>query len=274
MPSLDLGEPIIRIPDTLGAGAGTTLPQAIYRGICELIERDAFALCYYTKLPGKRIDFSSIKDKKIIELVSYVRRYKLEPIIFDISGDMKIPTFLSLIFDNTGIGPRVVSGCRTDLSWQNALTGSLIEGFQSLLSLREILTIGKSIHKKNYNKSVMVNRPNLKRLLFWAQTDAKKHLGFLLDNQKKERVNFEQCNMNTYEEKLTYIIAILRQKKVQMYWKEVTPHKLHKYHLYSVRTISPDLIPLSIDENHPYLGSKRLTEFKKKGLNTIIHPLS
>ena len=109
------GEPIIQLPISTGAAAGRSLKEALYRGICEAVERDAFMITYLNKISPPIIDLTFLKDNRIQKFLTIFNRYNLELYVLDITTNIGLPTVFVVIIDKTGIGPAVSVGAKTSL---------------------------------------------------------------------------------------------------------------------------------------------------------------
>ena len=56
-----------------GCAIGGSLEEAIFHGILEIVERDAFLLTWYAKLPLPRLDLSSANDTELQLMIQRLR---------------------------------------------------------------------------------------------------------------------------------------------------------------------------------------------------------
>ncbi len=279
-------EPTIRIPDTSGAAAGTSIDQALYNAVCELVERDAYAIMYYNKTPAKKINLKKITDKNTAELIDYIEEHYFEISIFDITTDINIPTFLCVLVDKTNIGSKITVGIKCDLSWADAMRGAIMESLQGITVLRNIILIKKSMNHK-FNRNIVFNRPILERMLYWTDPSSIDDLQFLLSQstQSLEQQRYVEHRGFSYSEKLHVVVKILKEVGINnIYWKQIAPTVLEGFNFYGVKVLIPELQPISLDQNYLYFGGGRLYSvpvklgfrekpIKSEELNLIPHPL-
>ncbi|MDP3758109.1 MAG: YcaO-like family protein, partial [Candidatus Daviesbacteria bacterium] len=86
-------EPTIRQRISTGAAAYTDWEEALYRGICEVIERDAWMIHWLNELSPPRIDLENSPDEDLRKLTQIFRRKNLELHVLDITTDIPLPTF-------------------------------------------------------------------------------------------------------------------------------------------------------------------------------------
>jgi ribosomal protein S12 methylthiotransferase accessory factor len=272
-------EKIIRFPITTGAATGGSLKEAIYKGICEIVERDAFMITYLNKLPRERIDLSN--NKEFSYILNLFKRYKLELFIFDITSDIKIPSFLAVIIDNTGKGPAVCLGLKASLNYRDGIIGAIEEAQHARPWIRDLMLSNnlKKIKGKNFNLSKLEDRA-----LFWSHKKMIKHLNFLLENKSAKSINkiFDQSSDSDLKNFNT-VLKILNNHDLEVVFTDITIPRINEIGFKVVKVIIPQLQPLYLNEQFKYLGGERLykvpkilgytkDETKEDDLNHIPHP--
>ncbi len=266
-------EPAIRLPISTGAAAGTSLSGAIYRGLCEIIERDSFMIYFLNKISSTKIDFSSCKDTEINKIINYIKRYELETFIFDIITDIKIPTILSIIVDKTGIGPAVSLGLKTDLNIKKAIVGSIEESLQSRSWIRDEMYNRKKTNDKF--KDMIIERG-----LYWSKKERIKKLDFLLKTIKRRKYeDYKTNNVQDTRKKLGIVLEELKKANVNIYFSDITVPFFRKNGFFVVKVLADKMQPLYLDEQYKYFGGERLNSVTKilgykttNKLNNDIHP--
>lgn len=106
-------EGVLRDVDTNGLASGNTLLEAVIHGLCEVIERDAFAQLEFVSLFGDPedpppftppVDITSLPDVAAT-LVEQLRREDLDVLVHDVTSDVGVATFRSVILDHGYPGP-------------------------------------------------------------------------------------------------------------------------------------------------------------------------
>jgi len=274
-------EPIIRLPITTGAAAGLDISDALYRGICEVVERDAFIITYLNRLSPPLVDLSSLKSDLIGTLLARFDYANLEVYVFNITTDIPIPVFLCLLIDRTGVGPAISVGAKASLNPEEAILGSIEESQQSRHWLRT-LKQGKTI-KPQTMKPEWENINNLEqRGLLWSDTSMIRNLSFLLKTKKKSLGGHLSNKRKGKNDKLKTCMKILRERNQACYYVDVTTLDVEELGLKVLKVIVPDLQPLYLDERFRYWGGSRLRNvpetlgYKRAGtqkrLNPIPHP--
>jgi len=265
-------EPIIRFPDSSGAAANFSINDALKSSILELIERDAFAIFFYTKKEPKKVDLLKTNNKKIKEIIEKINKYRLFIYSFDITADLNMPTIASFIVDRSGLGPALTCGVAADFDLVNALKKSILECCQTLNSLRDISLIkNEKIKTKLIKKS-----PITKRLIFWSKTENLFYFKHLFSLKPTPIFSHKvKKKIENNKDLLKKIKKMASLKKINIFWKKVSPKILDKYNIFLVKSVSFDLIPLSLFHDFPYLNHPRLKKHKLKEENLLKlpHPL-
>lgn len=259
-------EPIIRMPTSTGAAGGTALGTAIYRGICELAERDAFMITYLKKIKKPKVNLQK-SDPHLKELDDIYSRYNLELKLYEITSDLKIPSYLSVLIDRTGIGPATTVAAASDIDPLEAAIKASEEAQHSRPWIRRLM----QEPKERKFKSLCTLEG---RALYWAKPEMIHKLAFL---DSGNEVVLSKNRKFTMKEKLSLALKKLDTLGFELIYIDITPKDLKHLGFYVVRVITPGLHPMHLDECYPYLAGKRLKNLGNrstavKALNKIPHP--
>jgi len=281
-------EPIILLPITTGIAAGQSFEDALYRGICESVERDAFMITWLNKLSPPVIDLNSIEDEEMKKIVESAKRYNLEIYAIDMTTDIKIPSVLSVIIDRTGIGPAVMVSAKTSLNLKEAIVGAIQEGLSGRIVRRS--KIARSPDSIKLRADYFLENPSeIKtfhdRMIYWTKTDMIEKIEFLLKGQRKKITSTELFNYiaSSDGERVNIVLDTIKNNGLNGYWIDITYPAFKKSGLRVVKFISPELHPLNMTERIKYLGGDRLYSvpvsmgyYKKpllpEELNSVPHP--
>lgn len=267
-------EPIILPLVSTGTAFGLTFEDALYRAICEIIERDAFMIAYLNKLPNKKIDLISLKDRDINNILQILKRYNLELIVLDMTSDLNIPVFGAIVIDRTGLGPAVSVGLKCGLEIKDVLIGSIEESLMTRSWIRDKFIYLNPDYKKN---KVIKNIEQ--RAYFWFPNKMIKELDFWLKTKNRKKLNLK---INT-KQPLKEVLNRLKVEGMDVIYIDITPSDVKKEGFVVLRVIIPEMEPLHLDESFKFLGNKRLYDVPIKlgfidkksnenNLNTVPHP--
>ncbi len=278
VPYHNYDEPVIRLPVTTGASAGTSLEGAVIRGICEVVERDSFMIFYLNKLTPPKLDLSKTQDGTFIKIKESFRRYNLDLFVFDISTDLPFTSIMAIIVDRSGIGPAVSVGLKCSFSAKDAIIGAVEEAQQ----------VRPWIRDEMHNQTNPIINPDsivdLKgRGLYWSRLERIKDLDFFLNSKNIISVDqfIEKSTIGGID--FDSLIQRLSQKKLEVVFVDVTRPEVKKAGFFVVKVIIPQLQPLYLYEEFKYLDGERLyqvpralgykdTPKNEKELNHKPHP--
>lgn len=256
---LDADEKCIYLPITTGAAGGSSLTAAIVRGIYEIIERDAFIIYYLNMLPAKKIDLKYLNDDKINFCVNTIEGYNLELHTFDITIDLGISTFLSIVVDRTGMGPAVSLGLKTHLNPYEAILGSIEESLHPRGWLRRKIEDNPNLLKDLKYKHIKTLED---RAVMWYETKHISKLDFFLEQEKtKDKFKIEDYS---FSEQLDILLNVFQKNHLDAFFVDVTTDKIKELEYFVVKVIIPQLQPFYLFEDYPYFGGTRLYTLPKK----------
>lgn len=269
-------EPLIAWPISTGAAAGKSLEDALYRGICEVIERDSFMIHYLNKIHAPQIDISSITNKKTREILESLHRYRIDLSLINLTTDIKIPSIGAILIDRTGLGPAICIGLKAGFDIHDVVIGAIEEALMLRTWIRD-----EFIYLEPHFKSEKLVETIIDRAHLWFPLKAINYLDFWL------------CNTNTISIKkmstikkgsfLQRAVLLLKEKNIDIFYVNLTDKTLKKSGLTIVKVIIPELQSLYLNEKYKYFGNKRLYQTpvkmgliqkpkKESELNKIPHP--
>ncbi|MEK7078747.1 MAG: YcaO-like family protein [Patescibacteria group bacterium] len=256
-----------------GAAGGIDFETTVLRGIYEVIERDAFMTMYLNKIKASRINLNSLNSDAISFLVKQLQRYNLELFLFNITNDMQIPSFFTLLLDRTGLGPVITVGAKSGFTVEKAIVGAIEESLMPRQWLRyEIQKRSFRIPKVDHHRINNITD----RALYWSQSSNIKHFDFLI-HQKPEKYKIIPITYDTKTE-LKRVIQIIKNNNYKIYYANITPKFVKNNSYYVYKIIIPGLQALYLDEAKREINSNRLIKtahfFGKKNttINNIPHP--
>lgn len=256
----DYFEPIIRTPISTGAACGPTKYFAIYRGLCEIIERDSYMISFLPEMPRKVVDITK-KDGDVFEFVNRFKKYGLEIYFIDTTLDTGVFSTVSIVVDRTGCGPAVCAGLGSGLEPKNAIKTSAIEAIRRYTSARALyFQSGNYKIPKRYSFDWFL----WKKQLIWSSPHMIKRVYEIIEHSKKVPLPPASTLFKNDREKVLYLTERLGKLGCEIVYIDMTIPEIKPYGLKVVKTLCPEMVPFWHDERHPYLGAKRLREVPKK----------
>lgn len=243
-------EPYIRFPISTGAAAHTSLNQALYTGICEIIERDSFMIHYLNMMPAPIIDIRSLHDKSLYQILSILERYKLELTVFDMTTDLHVPVYIAILLDKTGNGPAVSVGLKAGFHVIDSLIGAIEESLMVRTWIRDKFIFGGKPFK--FPKTIKTID---QRAYFWLKPNTIEYLKFLFEGKQDKKVEKSSINNTDY---LSKVISLLNKAGLHIYYVDITQKEIKEAGFTVLKVFISELYPLYFDEAYPYLGLSRL----------------
>lgn len=254
-------EPTIQLKNSTGAACGPSTEFAIYRGISEIIERDAYMISFINNLPKNLINLDS--NYHLSRFKRRIERYDLEVHVLGTQLDFPITTTTCLIFDKTGSGPAVCTGLGGSLDPERAIQTAVFESVRRHISARDRFYRTKPLPMpiKNSFDWFLLNKQ-----LLWSAPHMIQIAQNFIKNARtidyKELENKEQELSD--EKKVEFLVKELESKNCEVIYVDVTIPEVKELELKVVKVLIPEMVPLWRDERYPYLKVKRLYDVPNK----------
>ncbi len=269
-------EPLIISPISTGAAAGQTYEDALYRGICEVVERDSFMITYLNKLPCSKINLHAIKNGNLKQILDQLIRYKIEVYLIDITTDLKIASVAAVLVDRTELGPAISVGLKAGFDIVDTIIGSIEEAVMLRSWLRDKFVY---LDPKYQREKIIRNIDD--RAHYWFTVKMINRLNFWLESNKLKTIKSEF--LHSSKDHLNKALKLLNHKNIDVIYFDLTDKKIEKYGYKIVKVIIPDLQPLYLDEKYACFRKLRLYQApvnmkifkrpkKENQLNKIPHP--
>nr|WP_246521394.1 YcaO-like family protein [Ornithinibacillus massiliensis] len=245
-PYLDGGQ--FRENITNGLACHTNLNTAILGGLLELIERDSIMITWKNFLSLPIYNNDEIKSRNnnphLSELLNECHYSNLDVIFIDITLDLEIPIVFCLIKNKLNQLPFIACGASCQLNVFDAMTKSLEEalvGFHFTYIAEEIPERIEEI------------RTIEDHLFYYASGKDLENLQFLYSSRNKANID-EKQKYASYS--LQDVIKLLKDRDIEILYKDLTTPDIEAIGLKTVRVISPELF--FIDFKYPGFNNKRL----------------
>jgi ribosomal protein S12 methylthiotransferase accessory factor len=278
------GEPMLTLPISTGLAFDPSLETAIWRGLCEVAERDAMMLTWWQRRPAPEIDMSLRSDDPAAQLPAQLvdRLQRLDAVslsarFFDITTDFGVPTVFCVL-DSEDFPYRIVGACcRNDL------------GSACMKALDEAVAVRQVVHDPDpFTPPSLQDFDWITQLDEHAQIYAHGHLAeafdFLLDSDTAP-VSFADTATRTdrrqphWSDNLPAAARDLEASGLTVLWADVTAPELDGLGRV-VKVVVPEMVPLSQLHSARWLATRRLaqsdgnTELQAASFNSFPHPFA
>ena len=259
--------------NSTGAAIGSSHEQALLNGIYEVIERDSFMTVYLNTISPPIVDLEKLNNKAINYILDKFLRYKLELYVLEVTNDLGIPSFLSVIIDRTGLGPAVALGAKSGLRSREAIIGAICESWMCRIYEKLMLKDGSISQDLKKGTTVFADRAK-----DWILPEAIRNIEFLISGPVlKRKIKSFTVSM---EEELVQVLDRLKGLNLNIYYSDIALKEFKSLNFFVYKTIIPGLHPLYLyeGEKERAININRLKQvamfFKKRyqGLNPTPHP--
>lgn len=268
-------EPYLAEPVTTGAAGGFDYESTVLSGIYEVVERDSFMTLYLNKIPTPRIQIDSMKNSIVKGINNKLQRYNLEPFLYDITNDLSIPSFMTILIDRSGVGPAATFGLKSNLNSMDAIIGCIEEAVMARFWTRNEMRLINTHHRKIDPRVLS----GAERGVYWSSLDMLRNIDFLTKQNPVEYKGTDYKNKDKGKE-LSEVKELLRKKGYEIYAADITRDFVRDIGYQVHKIIIPGLQPLYLHEEHKDLKMDRLEtvarhfSHKKYAVNKIPHPFT
>ena len=223
-------------PITTGLAAGSCPQEAAWRGLLEVIERDAWALTWEQKLPSTALMPCCESVQKVLNGTtqgSSTVEMRLLP------TDHGIPVVLARSTEDTGQECIACFGTKAGVTLHDAMAGALAELAQSRVYVRTLL-----IRRPPPGRIRDVRRME-DHYTFYCQRERHHHLDFLRDGPSQPPGGCDRDDgLLPHLKKLDRIVTALESVYLEPWVVDVTTADIQLAGIHVVRALVPDMIPI------------------------------
>ncbi|TSC77847.1 MAG: ribosomal protein S12 methylthiotransferase [Parcubacteria group bacterium Gr01-1014_29] len=271
-------EPFLGESNTSGAAGMFTQEGAILSGLRELIHRDGFLIFWLNTIAPPRIDPSTIQNNRISSILRGLKRYRFEVEILDVTTDIGLPSFVTLLIDGSSGEKRAFIGGGASSVPEEAIEQALAE----VLSIYHYWRRGGSDHFNLPTPYVPFSKENsvghFDRVNLWASPAMFPKLRWFLNGTVyafgDRKKNYEICAADPAHE-LSFLVQKFKSlgEEYAIYYFEARQKFLNTLRYRVVKTVVPALVPLYLHEHLAPLAASRLVQVPKKlGYTAIQFP--
>jgi thiazole/oxazole-forming peptide maturase SagD family component len=240
------------------AGSG----DAFRRGLYELVERDAFVTAWLNNDSLTRVGGLT---GEAADLVTLLKRYRLECRVFDLRGDLGVPAVLALTLDSSGLGPAVTAGLSAAEGYEAAIPSAIIESISYRRMFRFKQMSGEIPEATTPSEICSLET----RIAYWSRLERLDDLPAWVGAERSCSMS-ELCEVRC---DLDQTLRNLSKRGYRILDAEITQHAAAAAGFEAHRAIVPQLHPLFLAESakalqsfrHGLIGSDR---------NSLPHPFA
>lgn len=149
--------------NTNGLASGNRIEEAVYHGITEVVERDAWSIFEAKKEPKSEVDCETIENPMIKDMLSKFTQAEVDVRLLELTADVEITTIAAVSDDTVLKDPALLSlGVGTHLNPEVAVIRALTEVAQSratqIHGTREDTNRAVFMRKAGYDRMKRINK--------------------------------------------------------------------------------------------------------------------
>jgi ribosomal protein S12 methylthiotransferase accessory factor len=267
-------EPLLTLPISTGLAFQPELWAAVWRGLCEVAERDAMMLMWWLREPSPEISTQGLSvPLPLHERMRRIAQANLVARLFDVSTDYRVPTVFAVVCGESFPYLTAGASCHSDPAL--ACTKALDEAVAARVGARGDRW-SRDIPSLSTFSWVRLLEHHMMLYAGWRKTPA---LDFLLERGRS--VSYDEFaerdwwaapegpgNLDTIAKRLASI-------DLTGLWIDLTTPEVAEFGSVA-RVCVPEMLPLSQDHNVRWLGTPRLLKRMRRGvsLNPYPHPFA
>lgn len=242
-------EPYLREPNSNGLACGRTFDEAVYHGLLELVERDAFMITYFNTMIPSRITPDTITHPECRAFMDTLKKYGLEYDLMILPTDMPTHVMCAVVRDTTGEGPACMVGAKAHHDWETAAFGALREALGAWTAARFTARYKK--------EDPTILRSSAERIGFWGKREHVEKLAWLWSGE------FTDIESKEVAHDARSLARAARARGCQCAAVSLSTPMFKNMNLHAVSVISPELQPMNLRGDITYREGKRLSEIPK-----------
>lgn len=249
------GTKVVSPSFSTGAACARTTDEAILKGICEIVERDACMIVWRNQLPCPRVEIDPASSVYGIFREKFLRP-GLEFAFFKTTLDLPIPSFLGVLLNLRHDPPRIVVGGACHPDPNKAVLKTLLELAQGLQWMNHLGDQTFPVQDGFANVNTFEDRMRL--YTYGNQANA---FQFLFDHPKVLKLsNIRSVDLGDDRANVCYCRDELAKRNIELLALDVTSADVAEAGLSVIKVLSPECEPMEGDHRMPFLGGKRWRE--------------
>lgn len=247
-----------------GVSLGGSLQEAVLYGLYELIERDAFLLCWYNRHQPTKIELSSIKDKKVLDTIWLVEANGYKIHIFDITTENRVPAVWILLENpNPKAKVRSYTSAGAHSNPYKAIESGLVEAITSMPIYENIMPAEEErAHLLNRDFRQVTKMED--HVLMYSVPESFEHLHYLFEKEEYQTIEelYPWWEKEKEKESLTKtlekIVKRILESHEDIYIVDQGNDLIERYGFHCAKVIIPSMLTMYFGEQFKRMNTERV----------------
>lgn len=253
------GEQVVAPAVSTGLACADTLDRALLNGTYELVERDAFVIAWYNRMPLPKVDITSHDAVRRV----YEHRFRREGLRYEVrrmTTDIRLPSYLCLLIDERRTPPMVCVGGATHLDPVTAVVRAMKEAVQT----REWAKFLGRDRQFSFAPDFSDIQDFEDHVALYAYGDMLHAVGFWLDDGPEEPEDWVSLATGDPATDLRVAFSTLAYLGLEVLALDLTSADVKQCGYRVTRVMVPELQPLDASYEHRFLGGERMHDVPQR----------
>lgn len=232
-----------------GSGGGFEHYSVLLRAIYELVERDTHRNLVLTKSIPPMVNLVELNNQQINKIINICNAYRLQLTVYDITNDLGVPSFMTLLVDPTCVGPILNFGFKAGLDVKKTILQSIQDVFYSRFGYRQIIYSDPTSPLLIYLKKICIQGKVYKNNVYLKKTTFER-LSYLFSKKITcySKLNYPRITNELPKKNLQIILDKFAKKNFEIWYKILSNDFNSKSKLLIYKAIIPGLQPQASTE--------------------------
>lgn len=266
-------EEIIGYATSGGLASHVTKEDAIYNGVCELIERDAVNIRWVCRIPPEiiEIDKDGLKSFELREVANILERTGLKLRFYYHSMDIKDVNVVSaIVIQNDFKKYSFLSGSGADIDIETAILKSITEFTQTERHLNLALFFPDRQHSKSIDRVFGIKKDApidkidsfFKTVVYYGYAENLRKLDWYLnENKNLSHTALASTKLNKSKERYDFILNVIKNNHIDPICFDFTPTYFKSL---KIMKVFAHQLTQPFIASYPLLGNSRYLELPQK----------
>lgn len=265
-------EPPVQNPISTGLACAPNLVSAIYKGILEVIERDAFMITWHNRISPPRLDLGSSKDPFVQRLLKALKGVPVRYHACLLTLDINVPIIMVVLTSTTDRPPYSVMGIGIDLDPNRAVILALEEAYLGYVGMNRYAKEKTDFKPEPGYRNVKTPIQHGFAHAVWREL--RESIAFLFTSDKELSIqDLPNGSSGSMVANVNTLVNLLHGKGLEAVVVDLTTPDINEVGFKVVRAVVPGLQPLDVSHAYRYLGGKRLYEVPSQ-MGLLNHPMA
>lgn len=248
------------LPISTGCALAGNYERATVSGVLELIERDTLSLVWLQKMKLRKIDYSASTNPELWERVRRIEAAGIEQHFFDATTDLGFPTaYLIQTSDRGDLSVLVMAATRLDM--ESAMIRVMDEASSSRAALEKLARQPPLYDPERFSTFTRLTDG----AVYYADPANRRAFDFLLeDPDTVPLAETRRVEAADESQMLARVVSAFRDRELELVCVDIAIPQLRQVGLCAVRTLAPQLMPLTVNYNMKYGATPRLYEAPRR----------